>query len=179
MRHSEIIRIFAATNELIHLKPNKMMKKQYTQILLIATTLLMLLGSIMRCQQRKAEAPSAETIETEQAAAPEKKATAEITSEEPMDSAQKAYFDRQYFEALTKMADGGKVYALDTDGKRSPKAFTRFDDYKQFVTDNPQYTRNHYSYDADGQPFDIQFTNTSVQENVTNIEEKIEAVPAN
>ena len=167
------------TNELIYLKPNKIMKKQYAQMLLIAAMLLMLVGSTMRCQQRKAETPSAEAIETEQAAAPEKKATAEITSEEPMDSAQKAYFNRQYFEALTKMADGGKVYATDADGKRSPKAFTQYDDYEQFIADNPQYPRNHYSYDADGKPFDIQFTNTSVQGNVTDIEEKIEAVPTN
>lgn len=164
------------------------MKKQYTQLIITSCSIVIAIVSIIRCQQREAAAPPAEMIEAaeeasrqviEQGPAPEMKAVAELTAEEPMDSAQKAYFDRQYFEALTKMADGGKVYALDADGKRSPKAFTRFDDYEQFVADNPQYTRNHYSYDADGKPFDIQFTNTSVQGNVTNIEEKIEAVPTN
>lgn len=164
------------------------MKKQSVQVVITIFSLVMLVGSIKKCQDREAAAPPAEMIEAaeeanrqviEQGPAPQMKAMAEMTAEEPMDSAQKAYFDRQYFEALTKMADRGKVYALDADGKRSPKAFTRFDDYEQFVADNPQYTRNHYSYDADGQPFDIQFTNTSVQGNVTNIEEKIEAVPTN
>ena len=57
---------------------------------------------------------------------------------------------------MTKMADGGKVYALDADGKRSPKAFTRFDDYEQFVAENTQYVRRRYSYDADGKPFEIE-----------------------
>ena len=92
----------------------------------------------------------------EEAQAPAMEATAEMTAEEPMDSAQQAYFERQYFEALTKMADGGKVYALDADGKRSPKAFTRFDDYEQFVAENTQYVRRRYSYDADGKPFEIE-----------------------
>lgn len=164
------------------------MKKQSVQVVIIIFSLVMLVGSIKKCQDREAAAPPAEMIEAaeeanrqviEQGPAPQMKAMAEMTAEEPMDSAQKAYFNRQYFEALTKMADGGKVYATDADGKRSPKAFTQYDDYEQFIADNPQYPRNHYSYDADGKPFDIQFTNTSVQGNVIDIEEKIEAVPTN
>ena len=162
------------------------MKKLSAQTVIIILSILMLVGAIMRCRQRTDEPPR-EIIEAaeeanrqvpEQGPAPQMKATAEMTTEEPMDSAQQAYFERQYFEALTKMADGGKVYALDADGKRSPKAFTRFDDYEQFVAENTQYVRRRYSYDADGKPFEIEVTKTSVKGNVTDIEEKIEAVPA-
>ena len=163
------------------------MKKQYAQIIILAILLLSLVGSIMRCQQR-GDAPSKEIIESaeeasrqvpEQGPAPEMKRIESADSVETVDSALQVQTARRYFEALMKMADGGKVYATDADGKRSPKAFTQYDDYEQFIADNPQYPRNHYSYDADGKPFDIQITNTSVQGNVTDIEEKIEAVPTN
>ncbi len=33
-----------------------------------------------------------------------------------------AYFERIYFDALAKNADKGKLYAIDTEGKRSPQA---------------------------------------------------------
>ena len=161
------------------------MKKLSVQTVVLIVTILMLVGAVMRCQQRPDEPPKemTEAAEeanrqvTEQGPAPQMKARAEMIAEEPMDSAQQAYFERQYFEALTKMADGGKVYALDADGKRSPKAFTRFDDYELFVAENTQYVRRRYSYDADGKPFEIEVTKTSVKGNVTDIEEKIEAVP--
>ena len=56
-----------------------------------------------------------------------------------------------------KIADGGKVYATDADGNRSAKAFKTFDEYEKFITANPQYPKNYYSYDADGKPFNINF----------------------
>ena len=115
-----------------------MMKKQYAQIIILAILLLSLVGSIMRCQQR-GDAPSKEIIE-----APD--------STEIVDSALQVQTARRYFEALMKMADGGRVYATDADGQRIPKAFTSFDDYIQFITDNPQYPKNHFSYDSGGKP---------------------------
>lgn len=115
-----------------------MMKKQYAQIIILAILLLSLVGSIMRCQQR-GDAPSKETIE-----APD--------STEIVDSALQVQTARRYFEALMKMADGGKVYATDADGQRIPKAFTNFDDYIQFIANNPQYPKNHFSYDSGGKP---------------------------
>ena len=142
------------------------MKKQYTQLIITFCSIVIAIVSIIRCQQREAAAPPAEMIEAaeeasrqviEQGPASEMKAVAELTAEEPMDSAMKAHMERQYFEALVKIADGGKVYAIDTDGKRSAKAFTRFKDYEKFIADNPQYPRNRYSYDSDGKPFNIDF----------------------
>lgn len=114
------------------------MKKQYAQIIILAILLLSLVGSIMRCQQR-GDAPSKETIE-----APD--------SIETVDSALQVQTARRYFEALMKVADGGKVYATDADGQRIPKAFTNFDDYIQFIANNPQYPKNHFSYDSRGKP---------------------------
>ena len=147
------------------------MKKQYAQMLMIASMLLLLVGSFMRCQQR-ADAPPKEIIEatedtsrqvTEQGPAPEMKLIEPADSAETADSAMQAHMERQCFEALTKMADGGKVYATDTDGKRIPKAFTRFDDYRQFIANNPQYPKNHYSYDVKGESFNIDFNGWKIQ----------------
>ena len=87
-----------------------MMKKQYAQIIILAILLLSLVGSIMRCQQR-GDAPSKETIE-----APDSIEIADST--ETVDSALQVQTARRYFEALTKMADGGKVYATDAEGQR-------------------------------------------------------------
>jgi hypothetical protein len=137
-----------------------MMKKQYAQIIILAILLLSLVGSIMRCQQR-GDAPSKENIESaeeasrqvpEQGPAPEMKRIESADSVETVDSALQVQTARRYFEALMKMADGGKVYATDADGQRIPKAFTNFDDYIQFITDNPQYPKNHFSYDSGGKP---------------------------
>lgn len=115
-------------------------------MLVIAILLLLLVGSIMRCQQVPEQAP-----------APEMKHIEPADSAETADSAMQARMDRQYFEALKKIADGGKVYATDADGKRIPKAFTRFDDYRQFIANNPQYPKNHYSYDSGGTSFNVDF----------------------
>ena len=120
------------------------MKKQKTQMVVITLLLLLLAGSIMRCQQR-GDAPSKETIE-----APDSIEIADST--ETVDSALQVQTARRYFEALMKMADGGKVYATDAEGQRIPKAFTNFDDYIQFIADNPQYPKNHFSYDSGGKP---------------------------
>ena len=49
-------------NRLIHLNPNKIMKKQYAQMLKIASMLLLLVGSIMSCKQ-KGDAPPKEIVE--------------------------------------------------------------------------------------------------------------------
>ena len=104
-------------------------------MLLIAILLLSLVGSFMRCQQ-KSDAPPKEIIEAaeeasrqvpEQGPAPEMKRIEPADSAETVDSATQAHMDRQYFEALTRIADGGKVYATDADGKRISKAFTRYD----------------------------------------------------
>ena len=139
------------------------MKKQYVQMLIIGILLLSLVGSIMRCQQR-ADAPPKEIIESaeeasrqvpEQGPAPEMKRMESADSTETVDSAMQVQMERQCFESLTGMADGRKVYATDADGKRSPKAFKRFDDYRQFIADNPQYPKNHYSYNAKGFSFNI------------------------
>ena len=137
-----------------------MMKKQYAQIIILAILLLSLVGSIMRCQQR-GDAPSKETIEAaeeasrqvpEQGPAPEMKRIESADSVETVDSALQVQTARRYFEALMKVADGGKVYATDADGQRIPKAFTNFDDYIQFIANNPQYPKNHFSYDSGGKP---------------------------
>ena len=140
-------------------------------MLVIAILLLSLVGSIMRCQQR-ADAPPKEIIESaeeasrqvpEQGPAPEMKRIESADSTETVDSAMQAHMERQYFEALTKIADGGKIYATDADGKRIPKAFTRFDDYRQFIANNPQYPKNHYSYDSGGKPLNIDFNGWQIQ----------------
>ena len=133
------------------------MKKQYAQIIILAILLLSLVGSIMRCQQR-GDATSKENIESAD--------SIEIAdSTETADSAMQVQTARRYFEALMKMADGGKVYATDADGQRIPKAFTSFDDYIQFIADNPQYPKNHFSYDADGKPINIDIKKTTIQKN--------------
>ena len=140
-------------------------------MLIIALLLLTLVGSFMRCQQ-KSDAPPKEIIEAaeeasrqvpEQGPAPEMKRIEPADSTETVDSATQAHMERQYFEALKKIADGGKVYATDADGKRIPKAFTRFDDYRQFIVNNPQYPKNHYSYDVKGESFNIDFNGWQIQ----------------
>ena len=134
------------------------MKKQYLQLICAVCMAVVAYGGIRKCQEREATAQQEETTAQQtETAAPAMEATAEMTAEEPMDSAQQAYFDRGYFEALVKIADGGKAYAIDADGKRSPKAFKTFDEYEKFITANPQYIRNRYSYDADGRPTIIDF----------------------
>lgn len=124
------------------------MKKIYLSLIAVAAMTLAACGGNKSNSQAEA---------AEEAQAPAIEATAEMTAEEPMDSAQQAYFERHQFEALVKIADGGKVYATDADGNRSAKAFTRFDEYEKFIAANPQYPRNYYSYDADGKPFNINF----------------------
>ena len=128
------------------------MKKQYLQLIITFCSIVVAIASIIRCQEKEAAAPPAEIIEAaeeanrqviEQGPVPQMKTTAEMMAEEPMDSAQQAYFERQYFEALVKIA--------------SQKAFTHFDDYLKFIADNPQFPRSHYSYDAGGKPFNIAF----------------------
>ena len=122
------------------------MKKQYAQIIILAILLLSLVGSFMRCQQ-KSDAPPKEIIEAaeeasrqvpEQGPAPEMKRIESADSVETVDSALQVQTARRYFEALMKMADGGKVYATDAEGQRIPKAFTNFDHYIPFIADNPQ-----------------------------------------
>ena len=153
------------------------MKKQNVQMLIIALLLLTLVGSFMRCQQ-KSDAPPKEIIEAaeeasrqvpEQGPAPEMKRIEPADSTETVDSATRAA--DEYFEALKKIADGGKVYATDADGKRIPKAFTRFDEYEKFIANNPQYPKNHYSYNSGGKSFNVSF-NTSPNGNGQQIQNK-------
>jgi hypothetical protein len=142
------------------------MKKQYLQLICAVCLAIIAYGGIKKCQEREAASQQVEaTAQQAEAPAPAMEATAEMAAEEPMDSAQQAYFDRGYFEALVKIADGGKVYALDTDGKRSPKVFKTFDEYKKFITSNPQYPKNQFSYDADGKPINIDIKKTTIQKN--------------
>ena len=150
------------------------MKKQSVQVVIIIFSLVMLAGSIKRCQDREAAAPPAEIIEAaeeasrqvpEQGPAPEMKRIEPADSAETADPVLTAQMERQYFETLVKIADGGKVYALDADGKRSAKAFKTFDEYEKFITDNPQYLRKRYSYDADGKPINIDIKKTTIQKN--------------
>ena len=117
------------------------MKKQYTQLIITFCSIVIAIVSIIRCQQREAAAPPAEMIEAAE------DASRQVIEQGPAPE----------IEALVKIADGGKVYAVDADGKRSAKAFTRFKDYEKFIADNPQYPRNRYSYDSDGKPFNIDF----------------------
>lgn len=146
------------------------MKKQYVQILLIAILLLSLVGSFMRCQQ-KSDAPPKEIIEAAEEASRQVPEQGPADSAETVDSATQAHMERQYFEALKKIADGGKVYATDADGKRIPKAFTRFDEYEKFIANNPQYPKNHYSYNSGGKSFNVSF-NTSPNGNGQQIQNK-------
>ena len=142
------------------------MKKEYLQLICAVCMAVVAYGGIKKCQEREVATQLEEgTAQQAEATAPVMEATAEMTAEEPMDSAQQAYFDRGYFEALVKIADGGKVYALDADGKRSPKAFKTFDEYEKFITGNPQYPKNHFSYDADGKPINVDVKKTTIQKN--------------
>ena len=130
------------------------MKKIYLSLIAVAAMTLAACGGNKSNSQAEA---------AEEAQAPAMEATAEMTAEETADSAEtadpvlKAQMERHQFEALVKIADGGKVYATDADGNRSAKAFKTFDEYEKFITANPQYPRNYYSYDADGKPFNINF----------------------
>lgn len=135
------------------------MKKQYLHLICAVCMAVIAYGGIKKCQERETAEAQAE------APAPVMEATAEMTAEEPMDSAIQVQMERHQFEALVKIADGGKVYALDADGMRSAKAFKTFDEYKKFITDNPQYPKNHYSYDADGKPINVDFKKTTIQKN--------------
>ena len=137
--------------------------KTYLRIISIGGILAVAVGSILKCSMDN-DAPPAEIIEAaeeasrqvpEQGPAPEMKRIEPADSTE--DSAMQADMERQYFEALVKIADGGKAYALDADGKRSAKAFKTFEEYEKFIADNPQYPRNRYAYDADGKPFNVDF----------------------
>ena len=140
------------------------MKKQYLHLICAVCMAVVAYGGIKKCQEREVAAQLEEAnAQQAEATAAAMEATAEMTAEEPMDSVQQAHFDRVNFEALVKIADGGKVYALDTDGKRSAKAFKTFDEYEKFITSNPQYPRNHYSYDADGKPINVDFKKTMIQ----------------
>lgn len=142
------------------------MKKEYLQLICAVCMAVVAYGGIKKCQEREVATQLEEgTAQQAEATAPVMEATAEMTAEEPMDSAQQAYFDRVYFDAVSKIADGCKVYALDTDGKRSPKAFKTFDEYEKFITDNPQYSKNRYSYDKDGKDFNIDIKKTTIQKN--------------
>ena len=74
-----------------------------------------------------------------------------------------AYFERIYFDTLAKNADKGKLYAIDTEGKRSPQAFKNYDDFSKFISGNPQYLRFHFSYDVQGRSFNANFKTTTTQ----------------
>ena len=135
------------------------MKKIYLSLIAVAAMMLAACGG------------NKSNSQADEAQAPAMEATAEIITEEAADSteaidaAEKAEMERHYFEALVMIADGGKVYAVDADDKRSAKAFKTFDEYEKFIAGNPQYLRNRYSYDADGKPINVDFKKTTIQKN--------------
>lgn len=145
------------------------MKKTYLELIIALCMVVIAIGGIKKCQERadaeaaaevSAEAPaeaSAEAVasQTEQAT----EAVADSTGNAEME----AYFERIYFDALTKNADGGKLYAIDAEGKRSPQAFKNYDDFSKFISGNPQYLRSHFSYDVQGRGFNVEAKPTNIQ----------------
>ena len=137
------------------------MKKKYLELIIALCMMVVAIGGIRKCQER-ADAEATAEASTEDAVSHTKQATeacADSTENTEMD----AHFERMYFDALAKSADDGKLYAIDTEGKRSPKAFKNYDDFSIFINDNPQYLRGHFSYDVQGRGFDVNCKPTSIQ----------------
>lgn len=61
---------------------------------------------------------------------------------------------RAYFEAITKIADGNKVYGIGMNG-RGDDSFKTYDEYADFIKKNGIYSLATYSYDLNGQRIDI------------------------
>ena len=149
------------------------MKKKYLELIIALCMVVIAIGGIKKCQERadaeataessaEVESPAEATASFEATASQTNQATeavADSTGNTEMD----ADFERIYFDALTKNADEGKLYAVDAEGKRSPQAFKNYDDFSKFVSDNPQYLRSHFSYDVQGRNFNANFKTTATQ----------------
>lgn len=140
------------------------MKKKYLELIVALCIAVIAIGGFTKCQERTkaeaaAEAPAEATApQTEQpteAAAQQTEQPTEAVADSTGNAEMDAYFERIYFDALAKNADKGLLYAIDAEGQRSPKAFKNYDDFSKFLDANPQYLRNHFSYDVQGRAFNM------------------------
>jgi hypothetical protein len=137
------------------------MKKAYLELIIALCMVVVAIGGIKNCQERaeataetSADAKATVEASAETAASQTEQAT-EAVADSTGDAEMDAYFERIYFDALAKNADEGKLYAIDSEGKRSPQAFKNYDDFSKFINDNPQYLRAHFSYDVKGRGFNV------------------------
>ena len=137
------------------------MKKKYLELIIALCMVVIAIGGIRKCQER-ADAEAAAAASAEAAASQTMQAT-EAVADSTENTEMEAYFERIYFDALAKNADKGKLYAIDTEGKRSPQAFKNYDDFSKFISGNPQYLRFHFSYDVQGRSFNANFKTTTTQ----------------
>ena len=138
------------------------MKKKYLELIIALCMVVVAIGGVRKCQERADAEATAEA--SAEAAASQTKQTTEAVADSTENTAEMdAYFERIYFDALTKNADEGKLYAVDTEGNRSPQAFKNYDDFSKFISGNPQYLRSHFSYDVQGRSFNVEAKPTSIQ----------------
>ena len=129
------------------------MKKKYLELIIALCIAVIAIGGFTKCQERtKAEAAAEAPAE---ATAPQTEQPTEAVADSTGNAEMDAYFERIYFDALAKNADKGLLYAIDAEGQRSPKAFKNYDDFSKFLDANPQYLRNHFSYDVQGRAFNM------------------------
>ena len=129
------------------------MKKKYLELIVALCMAVIAIGGFTKCQERtKAEAAAEAPAE---ATAPQTEQPTEAVADSTGNAEMDAYFERIYFDALAKNADKGLLYAIDAEGQRSPKAFKNYDDFSKFLDANPQYLRNHFSYDVKGRAFNM------------------------
>jgi len=135
------------------------MKKKYLELIIALCMVVIAIGGFTKCQERtKAEAAAEAPAE---ATAPQTEQPTEAVADSTGNAEMDAYFERIYFDALAKNADKGLLYAIDAEGQRSPKAFKNYDDFSKFLDANPQYLRNHFSYDVDGRAFNMNAKTTA------------------
>jgi hypothetical protein len=135
------------------------MKKKYLELIVALCMVVIAIGGFTKCQERtKAEAAAEAPAE---ATAPQTEQPTEAVADSTGNAEMDAYFERIYFDALAKNADKGLLYAIDAEGQRSPKAFKNYDDFSKFLDANPQYLRNHFSYDVDGRAFNMNAKTTA------------------
>ena len=135
------------------------MKKKYLELIIALCMVVIAIGGFTKCQERtKAEAAAEAPAE---ATAPQTEQPTEAVADSTGNAEMDAYFERIYFDALAKNADKGLLYAIDAEGQRSPKAFKNYDDFSKFLDANPQYLRNHFSYDVQGRAFNMNAKTTA------------------
>ena len=135
------------------------MKKKYLELIIALCMVVIAIGGFTKCQERtKAEAAAEAPAE---ATAPQTEQPTEAVADSTGNAEMDDYFERIYFDALAKNADKGLLYAIDAEGQRSPKAFKNYDDFSKFLDANPQYLRNHFSYDVQGRAFNMNAKTTA------------------